>query len=523
MYKVLLVDDERIILDGISQLVDWSALGTTLAGTAANGIEAYERILREAPDIVVSDIRMPGMDGLGLVQRVSESHPDIKFVILSGFGEFEYASKAMQYGVKHYLLKPTNERKIGEALTELVAELDHARRKDAFVRDMKDGLAKLMPHVKEQVLKEFVTNKTYGSREWDYYRDLFRFEIDAPVRLLLFRLEGNDFEFEHLFALKNIAEDLLESTLLGTTIGDHVLILIEDTPDLASLYRRIQEIRCTFRDYYKRDTTIALSEPNRITHARSLYRETLQCLGYRFYLGEGSLITLKDTAEGAQGGAGADAFSFPEERLTMPVRSGHREEAEQALADFIEALRRAGLAIEQTKSYAIQQYVSLIRHADPARLNEYYARIPALVELGTLQAIHAFLGETVRELTERHYEQNVVKHTAIVRKVIAIVDDHLGDSQLSLNSVASEMLYMNADYLGKLFKKETGEKFSNYVMKARIKQATERMTDRPDIKVFELAEQLGFGDNPQYFSQVFKKYAGCTPSEFMKTAHSSAF
>lgn len=514
MFKVMLIDDEKIILDGISQMIDWSAVGAELVGTAQNGLEAYERIKEWLPDIVVSDIRMPGMDGLELVAATHISHPQIRFVLLSGFGEFDYASRAMQYGVKHYLLKPTNENKIVEALTEIVEELERNDEREQFVQSMKQGLQKVMPHVKDQVLKEFVTNKTYGSRDWDYYRHLFQFEFECPVRLLLFQLEG-EFEFEHLFAVKNIAEDLLETTLLSTTIGDHVLVLIEDKHELKELYRRIHDIRDTFQHYYKRDTTIALSEPDQITGARNLYQETLQCLNYRFYLGEGALITRKDTE--TQGLAAALAkFSFDEERLTMPVQSGHLEEAELALSELVHELKRAQLDINMTKSYVIQQFVSLIRLGDPEQMNRYYSQMTELAEMNSLQGIQALLEATVQELTQYHYERNVVKHTSIVRKVIDIVNEQLGNSDLSLNLVAHEMLYMNADYLGKLFKKETGEKFSNFVMKARIKQATELMARDPDIKIFEMAERLGFGDNPQYFSQVFKKQMGCTPSEYMK-------
>lgn len=516
MYKIMLVDDERIILDGISQMMDWPSLGIELVGTAQNGLEAYDRIKELLPDIVVSDIKMPGMDGLELVATTNKTHPNIRFVLLSGFGEFDYASQAMQYGVKHYLLKPTNEKKIAEALSEIVEALELNNEREQFIQGMKQGMKKVMPHVKEQVLKEFVTNKTYGSRDWEYYRGLFQFEFENPVRLLLFQLEG-EFEFEHLFAIKNIAQDLLDATLLSTTIGDHVLILIEDKHELPELYRRIHEIRDTFQHYYKRDTTIALSEPDRITGARNLYQETLQCLNYRFYLGEGGLITRKDTE--IQDLAAAKAtFSFEEEKLMMPVQSGHLEEAELALADLMQELKRAQLDINMTKSYVIQQFVSLIRLGDPQQMNRYYGQMTELAEMNTLQAIQSHLEATVKELTEFHYERNVVKHTSIVRKVIEIVEEQLGNSDLSLNLVAHEMLYMNADYLGKLFKKETGEKFSNYVMKARIKQATELMTRDPDIKIFEMAELLGFGDNPQYFSQVFKKQMGCTPSEYMKLA-----
>ncbi|PYI55600.1 response regulator transcription factor [Paenibacillus flagellatus] len=520
MYKVLLVDDERIILDGISRMVDWTSLETELVGTARNGVEAFERIRETKPDIVISDIRMPGMDGLELVEAARVYDSRIRFVLLSGFGDFDYAARAMQYGVQHYLLKPTNEDKIGDALRKVVAELRREESRDTFVRTVKQELDRVMPHVKEQFLKEFVTNKTYGSRDWNYYRSLFRLDADYRVRLLLFQLEG-EFEFEHLFAVKNIAEELLDKPLLSTTIGDHVLIVMEDPGDgPENLFERIYRIRDTFQHYYKKDATIALSEPDHIVNARSLYRETLQCLNYRFYLGEGSLITRKDTAAG-QPGRITD-FAFDEERLNMPVRSGHREEASAALAEFIAGLKEAQLDIDVTKSYVIQQFVSLIRLCEPGTMEDYYKKIPLIVEMTTLQSIQSFLESVVDEMTERHYRQNTVKHGAIVRKAIAVIEEQLGNPELSLNWVAHDMLYMNADYLGKLFKKETGEKFSNYVMKARIRKAMELIAGG-DLKIFELAERLGFGDNPQYFSQVFKKVAGCTPSEYMKSFDNSAF
>ncbi|OCT15552.1 DNA-binding response regulator [Paenibacillus pectinilyticus] len=520
MYKVLLVDDERIILDGISRMVDWQSMQTELIGTARNGVEAFDFIQKQTPDIIISDIRMPGMDGLELVARVHDAYPHIRIVLLSGFGEFDYASKAMQYGVKHYLLKPTNEGKIGEALQEIVAELEQETSKESFVLNMKAELEKVMPHVKEQFLKEFVTNKTYGHWDWDYFRSLFKLDFDYQIRLLLFQLEEG-FEFEQLFAIKNIAQEILESPLLSTTIGNHVLMLLEEPEHIDQLQEKIYHIRDTFHMYYKMDATIALSESGHITKARQLYKESLSLLNYRFYLGEGSLITRKDTAVSQS--VPTKEIGWDEERLNMSVRSGHREEAEAALHDFICGLKEAQLDIDVTKSYVIQQFVSLVRICAPEEMNAYFAQIPTIVEMNTLQAIQSFMGNIVTSMTERFYGMNKVKISGIVQKVIDVINDQMGNTELSLNWVAHEMLYMNADYLGKLFKKETGEKFSNYVMKARITRATELIAADADIKIFELAERLGFGDNPQYFSQVFKKYRGSTPSEYMKSTETSAF
>ena len=111
MYSVLLVDDERIILEGLSVVVEWERHGTALAGKAKNGAEALEMIREIRPDIVITDLKMPNMNGLELIAAVREEYPDIVFVILSGYDEFEYAQRAMQYGVRHYLLKPAASRK----------------------------------------------------------------------------------------------------------------------------------------------------------------------------------------------------------------------------------------------------------------------------------------------------------------------------------------------------------------------------------------------------------------------------
>ena len=106
MLKMIIADDERVIRESISRLIDWEKLGVELTGLCRNGLEAYDMIIDEDPDIVLTDIRMPGMDGLELIRKVSLMDLDTRFILLSGYGEFEYAKEAMKYGVKHYLLKP---------------------------------------------------------------------------------------------------------------------------------------------------------------------------------------------------------------------------------------------------------------------------------------------------------------------------------------------------------------------------------------------------------------------------------
>jgi two-component system response regulator YesN len=516
MYKVLLVDDERIILDGISNVVDWSAAGTELAGTARNGIEAFERINQAPPDIIISDIRMPGMDGLQLAEKVAESYPDIKVVLLSGFGEFDYARNAMRFGVKQYLLKPCNENKIIEVLHELVAELEAEQTRKHFVQNIRDRLDKVLPHVKEQFLIEFVTNKMYGHRDWEYYRKLFGLDLEhRQVRLILFQLEGL-FEFEHMFAVKNITEELLCNTVLSSTVGRQVVTVVEDTGPIGELLERIKVIRDTFYKYYQIELTIAVSEADDIIRARMLYKQNLECLNYRFYLGGGSIITKRDIIDADQ--PVTKELMFDEDQLMLQIKTGCWEEACEEINLFFQKVSGLRSDIPTAKSYVIQLFMGMIRLADSAMIHHYMDKLVILSNLDTLPSIHAFFKEVARDITLQRYEHMKDNHSVIIQKVLRIINEHLGNPELSLSWVARQMLYMNCDYLGKLFKKETGEKFSNYVMKARISKATELIESKSDIKIFELAELTGFGDNPQYFSQVFKKYTGFTPSEFIKSS-----
>ena len=183
-------------------MVDWAAAGTELVDTARNGVEALGKIESAKPDIIITDISMPGLDGLGLIEKASEAYPSVRFIMLSGYKEFEYARKAMQYGVKHYLLKPCNENQIHDALVELLQERQDAQVKEHVAGEIKQRLQRVLPHVKEQFLLEFMTNRTYGPVDLAYYQELFNMELQQnSVRLLLLRIV-DEHDYSHLFAIK---------------------------------------------------------------------------------------------------------------------------------------------------------------------------------------------------------------------------------------------------------------------------------------------------------------------------------
>jgi len=510
MYRVLLVDDERIILEGISRIINWGELGTSLIGTARNGLEAYDFIMKEQPDIVICDIKMPGMNGLQLVEKMAVEKPSIKFIILSGFNEFNYAKQAMEYGVKHYLLKPCNENSIMDALNKVIDELKRDAKREQFLLETKSRLDQVQPYVKKQLLKEFITSKFDSNRGIHFYEKLLRVNFEEDfIRLIIFRIEG-DYHYEHMFVIENLGEDLFSESVLSTSIGENVLFLVNEQ-DFHNLQEKIEQLRDHFFDIYKMDMTVAISEVDCITQVRRLYLEALECLGHRFYLGEGSIITKNDITHENR----INDYEYDGQSLCLFIKSGNLEKVESEISQFFNELTESRLSISLVRSYVMQIFLVMIQQSDSVSMQKYMDKMSVLVDMDTIQQMKHFFLFTAKEITQGHYERHKSNHSAVIHKMIDLVEENIGNPELSLKWVANKV-YMNADYLGKLFKQETGQKFSSYVTQERIKKAIEQIQLMDDVKVFAIAEMIGFGENPQYFSQVFKKFTGYSPSEYKK-------
>lgn len=514
MYKVLLVDDEINILEGIASLVDWNGCGTSLIYKAHNGLMAFEYIQGNPPDIVVTDIKMPGLNGLELIEKVHAIYPEIKFIVLSGHDEFEYAKAAMQFNVKYYLLKPSNEEKIEEALKKVVSELNDQKGKEQLVINIKNKLQNVLPKAKEQFLKEFITNKKYGIPEWEYFSQLFEMEVSSQDFKILVLEIDLEHDFESIFALKEIAvHELGDNSLihLCTTIGERVVILCKNCPD-QELIEKVKNIKEIFLNLYNLHFTTALSNTGTITQLHRLYNEALDCLTQRFYLGNGGIISAHDIHK-EESDFGHTGW-FDHEEFIYSIRSGNLEKITSYLEQFFQYLKREKYKVNMVKSHCLEIFTAIIRQAKKEKMDELFQKIIYFQELHTLEQFKDFIGQISREVAQQNYSQAIETQSDVIRKVLEYVEKHYADQSLSLSKIANDIFYMNSDYLGKLFKKETGEKFSSYLVNKRVQKAIELMDQREQVKMFEVAEEVGFGNNPRYFSQVFKKNTGLTPSEY---------
>ena len=497
MIKLLIVDDERIIRETIASLIDWDSLGIFLIGTAENGIEAYNRILDDYPDIVLTDIKMPGLSGLDLIQRIKEINPDTQFVILSGYGEFKFAQRAMQYGVKHYLLKPCNEEQI-------IACLNSAKQDYLNALASKNEPAPSSQIIQPVIMKNILTYYLQTPTEWmqenpsPYYQyasvtqepyTLFYIYFITPETFLSIcnDLYENitarypDIPF-HLFYVKGTIICFYRS---DSDIAASVLLFLAD----------LKTQTCGLLSEYKKSeyVSVHLLMTDFVKHIKN-YEVIYQVIDdsalpiYNYHAVVKELYRLTDLA-----------FS-----LDLDTASTALDELLALLNDISDPE-----LLRQQASSIIIYAISKQTEPDTTDAMKY---LVAINQTEPNDSVLLSVRGKLTELFENYH--NCSSCVSLSRKIITYTEQNLEKSGLSLKWLAENYLFMNVDYLSKRFAKETGMKFSKYLTDLRIQKAKYYM-EQGTYNVQEIAELVGCGQNPQYFSQIFKKNTGLSPSQYL--------
>ena len=511
MYKVLVVDEARAIREGIVKLIDWNTLGLELIGAKENGREALEIINIEKPEIVITDIIMPEMNGLELISEVKAQNLNVNFIILSRYDEFNYASTALKYGVKDYILKPCDEIDITKALEKVMEEIYHKQKKEQLMRSMSDKWQEAMQQMKEKFLVEAIEMGNFIN--YDYNRLRKTFELtDANYKLILLRPEKECSIIER-FALKNISEELLMTSGLETSTiycGD-LLLLIRRLAN-SELETPLEDVQEVFLQYYNIKIFIAISEESPLEELQSQYADILDCLRYGFNIGEGQVITKQEVTLD-NGVVEKEWEKRYINKLVISIKTGQIDAVKEQIKYFFKMLSNGKERIKHTKIYCTVLILNLIQQCQYDELEEYAQAIVKLDEMNTIQQIEQYVMEAGVKIAELNYSYTR-KYSKVVEKVISYIDEELDNPNMSLKKIAKEVLFMNEDYLSRLFQRETGERFSQYVNKLRMEKAKYLIVVRSDLKMFEISKLAGFGDKNQYFSLVFKKYTGMSPTEY---------
>ena len=524
-YRVLLADDEEEIRSGISRKIDWASLGLTLVGEAGNGEEALELAEQLRPDVVLTDIKMPFLDGLELCRRLRVTLPGARLVVFSGFDDFEYARQAMSLGVSEYILKPINAPELRQVLEKLRDQLDRQRLERRDMETLRRRYEESLPVLREL----FYTRLLSGQIRPEQVQDrAARYEIDLPQGLwtaALVHVDGLGDEGERdellLLSVQSFLEKhfALEGCAARVVLyGDMAALLVhlDREERLYPLLEELERLSRLSQSYLGLRLTTGVGLPCR--GPEELNRSAAgarSALDYRVLAGGGRVIYIGDLEPQS---AAAPSFEEEDQRaLSAAVKLGTQEQAEAVVRGLMERLRHAGLSLSKCDLFLLEVVTCLVRLTRSGGLpveevfGENFTGAVSVSDFSSLEELGRWLAERCGRLHDLLGRRRSDSTWQMVERAKDYIAGHYTDEQLSVEALCSH-IHLSPTYFSTVFKREVGMSFTAYVTKVRMEEAA-RLLRETDEKTYRIAEAAGFSD-PNYFSYVFKRHFGLSPSKF---------
>jgi len=507
MLKLLIADDERTIRETISSLINWDKLGIQLIGLAQNGIEAYNIIIDESPDIVLTDIKMPGLSGIELIQKIYEINQKTKFIILSGYSDFEYAKTAMKYGVRHYLLKPCNENQIIDSINDIVEELSRERAFSMVEEEKQMLFFNMYSNYILSLINDALAVDAESSADSHSLYSKYNKFIDiynSPYEIFYI----SNLEHQNLSGVINRIEEYRKEYSPGILFS-----FVYAGSTLFCFFKSYQQHYAQFENFLN----LNLGSQNKKTGIQHQSHKNLHALMgillpqlvkyetiyYSDYCTTTTICNYKNIISGMNKNA---EKLFSEDKAVSSA-------AYESIKKILSTVTDINFLKQLTSSLIIHASSRCIQYNSVSG-TEFLIRINKST---SCDEIRTLLFDELKKILSLYHTSE--RHGEISRKIMEYVDKHLSDSSLSLKYIAENYLYMNDDYVSKKFIKETGQKFSNYLTEMRINKAKEFLASSRQYKIQNIAEIVGCGNNPQYFSLLFKKHTGYSPTEYVKMMH----
>ena len=492
-YSVLLVDDEEDVVEAIVQKIDWDRLGYSLAGYAKNGLEALE-IAEEKPiDVVLTDIKMPYMDGLTLSHRLKELYPSIKIIIFSGFDEFEYAKEAIRLEAEEYMLKPVDAGELSRVFQKVHEALDQEFDEKQSIHRLKNYYLESLPILQESLYTSLIEGTL---PQQDLESTLLDYQISLPGKYYAVVILHNSLSLSPeginplliTMSIRKLAEERLQKNwrpCFLTYLG-HTLFIAQMDKESDSLKLTDDcEILCRMaRHICKATVTAGIGKTvSNLMDLPLSYLGARDAVAYRVLYGRGKAIAISEIGlEGKE-----------EHKVNKEIID------EERLLDIYRSIR---MSSEEELDKCIDLYIENSRLDSPS-LQEYHFFLMDLVT-----NMHKFLlanqVDTIHEMrsdTTKSFGKKAVEH----------VHSHYMDKDLTVEALSQE-LHVSAAYFSTVFKRETGKSFINYLTDYRMEKAL-RLLMEEEEKTYIIAEAVGYSD-PNYFSYAFKKKFGMSPSKY---------
>ncbi|MGG4483413.1 response regulator transcription factor [Paenibacillus illinoisensis] len=512
MYSIFLVDDEELGLGMMRDYIRWEEMGIYIIGTASNGREALEKIEALQPDIVLTDVQMPIMNGIDLARKIHELYDSIQVMFLTGHDEFHYVKSALHVGAVGYLLKPLDLNEIESVISKVKQRCEEVAIKKRSTEAAKATILKELSYEKDMTRAAELAS--------DYSR-LTRLPVTSRYALALFSIDPIEAEEEqhsleecttrlvsylnYYFQAKN-----LKATFVDYKEGETGLFM---EADQQPGYYAWEDLAVAMRSALDFTVTAAVgAEAAELSNLHGLYEQMRVILNERFYEGTGTMIH----AEAVTNQLYSEHMPpFEKKEWFEAIHQLDFEWAAQKLHQYIEALAAMRIKKKMICDWSIDLVDELLEQVqEPFSKGVQRAELyHSIYNASTLHEIEGLIldaaGHAVNLLGERFMDKN----EKLIHKVRTLIDQNY-NHPVTINSL-SEQVYLSPNYLRSIFKEKTGMTIHDYLTRIRLGKAREMLADG-SLKIHDIAQRVGY-ESTSYFISLFLKNEGVTPNEYRKT------
>ena len=528
-YTVLLVDDEEEVLQVIMKKINWEGLGFSVIGCANNGVKALEMVEEFQPDVVMTDIKMPYMDGMELANHIKAGFPATKILIFTGFDEFEYAKEAIHLEVEEYILKPGNSVELTNIFTQLKIKLDQEISEKRNVKLLEQYYMESLPLLQTNFFSTLIEGRI-PQEELSKYLSDYQITFEGPFFCCLVihtsssQMPVNMNPLLLATSVQRQAEEFLGEKWKAKSfsyLGNTVLITELKSENAVS---ELTDECDRFCRYVHRIVgavvTVGIGQvcENILEMAQS-YTGAREAVSYRVIYGASRAINIKEIAP--QEMSKSDSANDTERsRLFKKIRVGSEKDIVEAANQCLEQISASAKSLQQYH-IAIMELVSALYwfaanndivieelSGDMRKLCSSLLDLESDALREWLVKVSLSFSHTLDSARNRSTQSFVLKAKEYVR-------NHYADEFLSLDNIC-EVLGVSNSYFSTIFKKETGNSFIGYLTDYRMEQAS-RLLIETNEKSYIIAKNIGYAD-PNYFSYVFKRKFGVSPSKY-RTEH----
>ncbi|MCX7709850.1 MAG: response regulator [Clostridia bacterium] len=533
MISLMIVDDEAVIRKGIKTSINWEECGIKITEDAINGKDGLAKALRLKPNIVMTDIRMPLMDGLELAAQLKEKLPATKVIILSGYDDFAYARQALKSGVSEYLLKPVGADELKNAIIRIKNEIlkDMKKNEEELAFDL--VLNENLQYIQSRFMNSLIRGELAGMKKVLDKAEKLKIALPGPrYQVLIIDIDdfalltenSKDRDKELIkFSVSNIAGEILQSVFKSIVFyseSDFLIAVVNLSSETDTLlYSTCSEIQFCVKRHLKLTVTISIGRPcSSLEDVSVSFAEAQIALETKTFKGKSKIIPYGEMDAIPVN----NPFDYPSEQekeILNSLKSMDLVELNRALDKMFTDMVNSRIGYRQIKHTCLRCLtISLCfveeRGIDVKEaLGEDFDPYEEIVKYETVEDIKLWLHRLYKKLMDYMLESKGDKYRSIIKVAIKYMNEHYHED-IGIKDIASQV-YISPNYFSRIFKEETGESFVEWLNKLRIEKAKQYLKDAT-VKTYEVSEKVGYRDY-KYFIYIFKKYTGCTPKEYKES------